>query len=214
MNRTKSLTAAGLALAAAVTVAAACGTGPSQEAAPSSRAMMPILDAATVPSGMNPDMAAGSAHRGHPFVAAAGSDCRIWMRLPSGQVWSMPPLSAVNRTGVRMQLEKQADYAKSMYSNQCKQTGPAPESGASDPAAVAAARADGVPYIATSERWDDGCHAWIRLPDGSKWGITSHDPVRGAPSTTGTELVDDTVDAFGCGYGRALPGQASAPKGN
>ncbi|MGV0633837.1 hypothetical protein ABQE69_10895 [Mycolicibacillus trivialis] len=193
------------ALAVTSIALTACSTPRTIHDSGPSRATMPIVT--ELPSGMNPDMAAGAAFRGHPFVTQLQEGCRIWMRLPDGAVWSMPSLEHVSRTGVRMQPEAKENWKKAMYSNQCRESGPAPDSGAADPAAVAAARADGVPYVATAERWDDGCHAWIVLPDGNKYGIDKLHPLRGAPQHSGDELTDETVRAFGCGYGRA-------PKGN
>lgn len=76
----------------------------------------------------------------------------------------------------------------------CDETGPAPDSGAPDPAAAAAAAADGVPYIATAAGWDDGCHAWITLPSGTRLGVDSYGLRHG-----GEALRGGSVRTFGCG---------------
>lgn len=194
MRQTKFISAA----ATAVMLTAACSPStPAPQAPPStsSQRMMPVLDADELPRGMNPDLAAGAAYRGHPYVfAASGERCRIWMRLPDGQVWSMPPLSQINHAGVRMTPQPRESYpVAGHYGPQCEQQGPAANSGAADPAAASAAKADGVPYVATARGWDDGCHAFIQLPDGTSWGIDDT-----AVGGYNGELTGDGVRANSC----------------
>lgn len=153
-----------------------------------------ILALAEIPGVMNPHAAYAAQRAGTPYAAAGGDGriCPVWLRLPDGATWVGPPLADITITGTRMTPGNDRSQA-----GRCDESGPEPDSGAADPAAVAAAGNDGVPYIATRSNWADGCHAWITLPGGRELGVDSRGLADGGEALEGGE-----VRAFGCEHKR------------
>lgn len=220
-----TLTAAGLALAAATLTACAApqvhdaAPTPSATAAPTFRtgpdsSVSRYLTAqrddmvrgrklnaqASLPINADRALAEAAAADGAPFAISYRSWPKTcaWIRMPNGSLWDL--------TGGAGTLTRDTTAEAFLQNGRVGQP-PACNGGTTtasryDAAIEAAALKAGAPY-----RWTDGCKQYMHLP-----GERTRFWIPDLPPEAGSALSSEE-DMYGCS-GMALPGQTTAPKGN
>lgn len=209
------ITAAGLALAAAVTLAG-CSTGPSPEPAAAPTSAAPSMSAVAalerdhalaerreiaanaavgLPHGVDRALAEAAEADLVPFAFTLDQGGCSYLRLPDRSLWALNTVGGALARDTELR-ELLHQYGGGLPATDCTMRGVnASIPVGLDVASADAANANGAPY-----RWTDECHTFVRVP-----GSTAAYWLPDSPSTSGTALGTE-VDRNACVDTR-LPGQ-------